>query len=113
MWAPGTVPFVPQLRAFISAPSKRPGRRWLRWRTLFRFQADAQHVSNYVRTVLRFDIVPEPASAWGGGQRVWALHVRGTAFLWHQVPVPCTPRCRPHSQHALVIFPCQDEFVFP
>ena len=44
-----------------------------------------------MRTVLRFDIVPERACAWGGGQRVWTLHVRGTAFLWHQVALLANP----------------------
>lgn len=52
-------------------------------------KVDAQHVSNFRRTVLDFRIAPAAAHGGGGGasggMQVYALHVRGTAFLWHQV----------------------------
>ncbi|CAL8468632.1 g8172 [Coccomyxa elongata] len=47
-------------------------------------KVDAQHVSSFRRTVLDFRITPLEG-LMAGGARVYALHVRGTAFLWHQV----------------------------
>ena len=47
-------------------------------------KVDAQHVSSFRRTILDFRIAP--VGLQGAGQAgVYALHVRGTAFLWHQV----------------------------
>ncbi len=45
-------------------------------------KVDAQHVSSFRRTILDFRIVPVGLQ---GAAQVCALHVRGTAFLWHQV----------------------------
>ncbi|CAL5221610.1 g3830 [Coccomyxa viridis] len=48
-------------------------------------KVDAQHVSNFRRTVLDFRITPALQCEQLASCRVYALHVRGTAFLWHQV----------------------------
>jgi tRNA pseudouridine38/39 synthase len=48
---------------------------------------DAAHVRSFARTVHDFRVEPEPGCAWAGGQRVLALHVTGSAFLWHQARV--------------------------
>ena len=50
-------------------------------------KVDAQHVSSFRRTILDFRIMPLEGLTAGGAQ-VYALHVRGTAFLWHQVVFP-------------------------
>ncbi|KAK9847458.1 hypothetical protein WJX84_007703 [Apatococcus fuscideae] len=47
-------------------------------------KADVQHVSNFKRTILDFRIQPEPGISIRGFQ-VMSLHIKGTAFLWHQV----------------------------
>jgi tRNA U38,U39,U40 pseudouridine synthase TruA len=41
-------------------------------------------VTNYTRRVLDFRIEEVPGCAWGD-RRLLQLHIRGTAFLWHQV----------------------------
>ena len=49
---------------------------------------DAANVSNFCRRIERFTVEPvspEDGCAGGAGRRVWALRVRGSAFLWHQV----------------------------
>lgn len=56
-------------------------------------QVDAHRVSVHVRRVLDFGIVQEAGCAWGGGESVLALHVRGTAFLWHQVRLALDTCC--------------------
>jgi tRNA pseudouridine38/39 synthase len=49
-------------------------------------KVDAQHVSSFRRTILDFRVAPVGLQgAAQGGAQVYALHVRGTAFLWHQV----------------------------
>ncbi|KAK9822421.1 hypothetical protein WJX74_005182 [Apatococcus lobatus] len=47
-------------------------------------KADVRHVSNFRRTILDFQMQPEPGIAVGGIQ-LWSLYVKGSAFLWHQV----------------------------
>eukprot|EP00887_Chlorella_sp_A99_P008017 scaffold12.g8017.t1 len=47
-------------------------------------KVDVGHVSNFVRAILEFR-VEEVAAAGVAGRRLIALHIRGTAFLWHQV----------------------------
>ncbi|PNG99245.1 putative tRNA pseudouridine synthase C25B8.05, partial [Tetrabaena socialis] len=42
-------------------------------------------VRSFQRRILSFSIDPVPTSAGGGAHAVFALTVRGTAFLWHQV----------------------------
>ena len=49
-------------------------------------KVDAQHVSSFRRTILDFRIAA--AGPPQAGAQVYALHVRGTAFLWHQVMLP-------------------------
>lgn len=45
---------------------------------------DAEHVKNFVRTILDFRVkLVQPPSA--DGRALYALHIKGTAFLWHQV----------------------------
>ncbi len=58
-------------------------------------KADVRHVSNFRRTILDFRIQPEPGIAMDGFQ-LMALHVKGTAFLWHQVGIHLysTSRCQ-------------------
>jgi hypothetical protein len=40
-------------------------------------------VRNFVRSITHVSLEPVPAAA--GGCQAYALHIRGTAFLWHQV----------------------------
>ena len=47
-------------------------------------KVDAAHVASFCRTVLDFRIVREPGTALAGSA-IYAMHIRGTAFLWHQV----------------------------
>lgn len=47
-------------------------------------KVDAAHVKTFRRTILDFRIEAVPGANLGGCQ-LFALHVRGTAFLWHQV----------------------------
>ena len=46
---------------------------------------DAPNVSNFCRRIERFTVEPVSPEEGRGGCRVWALRVRGSAFLWHQV----------------------------
>ncbi|EFJ22557.1 hypothetical protein SELMODRAFT_105100, partial [Selaginella moellendorffii] len=39
---------------------------------------DADNIHNYTRQILAFDILPIE-------ECLWVMHVRGNAFLWHQV----------------------------
>jgi tRNA pseudouridine38/39 synthase len=66
-------------------------------------KVDAQHVSNFRRTILDFRITPVmEGCALAGGLQLFALHVRGTAFLWHQVAHPLlameNPELAKHAQ---------------
>jgi tRNA pseudouridine38/39 synthase len=47
-------------------------------------QIDVSQVTNFRRKVLEFRVETLPACDWGGRQLL-QLHMRGTAFLWHQV----------------------------
>ena len=47
-------------------------------------QVDVAQVTNFRRRVLDCRVEELPACAWGG-RRLLQLHIRGTAFLWHQV----------------------------
>lgn len=49
-------------------------------------QVDVAQVQNFRRSILDFRIEELPGCAWGG-RRLLQLHIRGTAFLWHQVCV--------------------------
>ncbi|XP_024537068.1 tRNA pseudouridine(38/39) synthase isoform X1 [Selaginella moellendorffii] len=44
---------------------------------------DADNIHNYTRQILAFDILPIE-ECWEG-RSLWVMHVRGNAFLWHQV----------------------------
>ena len=45
---------------------------------------DLEHVKSFRRTMLDFQVIEiQPAGA--DGRALYALHVKGTAFLWHQV----------------------------
>ena len=45
---------------------------------------DLEHVKSFRRTMLDFQVVQvQPAGTYG--RALYALHVKGTAFLWHQV----------------------------
>ena len=47
-------------------------------------KVDAQHVNHFVRAILEFRI--EPLDGCGFGEtRILRIHIRGSAFLWHQV----------------------------
>ncbi|KAI8473916.1 MAG: pseudouridine synthase [Monoraphidium minutum] len=46
-------------------------------------KADVLQVRNFRRTIMSVSIDPVPATA--GGCQAYVLHIRGTAFLWHQV----------------------------
>ena len=48
---------------------------------------DLEHVKSFRRTILDFQI-SEVQPAGADGRALYALHVKGTAFLWHQVSVP-------------------------
>ena len=50
-------------------------------------KVDAEHVKNFVRTILDFRVklVRPPGT---DGRALYALHIAGTAFLWHQVSLP-------------------------
>lgn len=45
---------------------------------------DVAQVQNFTRRVLDFRIEELPGCSWGG-RALLQLHIRGTAFLWHQV----------------------------
>lgn len=45
---------------------------------------DVEHVLSFRRTIMSFRVVPAPAGGMAG-RSVAMLHLRGTAFLWHQV----------------------------
>jgi hypothetical protein len=47
-------------------------------------QLDVAQVTNFRRRVLDFRLEELPGCGWGG-RRLLQLHIRGTAFLWHQV----------------------------
>jgi hypothetical protein len=47
-------------------------------------QIDAANVSNFVRTIAFFRVNEVEGCCWGGRQ-LYELHLRGSAFLWHQV----------------------------
>ena len=50
---------------------------------------DAEHVKNFVRTILDFRVkLVQPPSS--DGRARYALHIKGTAFLWHQVSLTLT-----------------------
>ncbi|XP_078433973.1 pseudouridine synthase family protein isoform X2 [Wolffia australiana] len=44
---------------------------------------DAENVKNYVREILSFDI--SPCCERSGYDELWAMTIKGSAFLWHQV----------------------------
>lgn len=48
-------------------------------------QVDAEHVSNFRRTILDLRIERVEGCGWGGDRQLYELYIRGTAFLWHQV----------------------------
>ena len=45
---------------------------------------DAQHVNHFVRAILDFRIEPLDRCRFGE-TRILRIHIRGSAFLWHQV----------------------------
>ena len=45
---------------------------------------DLEHVKSFRRTMLDFQVI-EIQAAGADGRALYALHVKGTAFLWHQV----------------------------
>eukprot|EP00873_Tetraselmis_striata_P021117 jgi/Tetstr1/441381/TSEL_029630.t1 len=45
---------------------------------------DAANVSNFVRSISFFEVNAVEGCRWGGRQ-LFELHLRGSAFLWHQV----------------------------
>ena len=45
---------------------------------------DLEHVKSFRRTMLAFE-VNEVQAAGADGRALYALHVKGSAFLWHQV----------------------------
>lgn len=47
-------------------------------------KVDVAQVQNFTRRVLDFRIEELPGCCWGG-RALLQLHIRGTAFLWHQV----------------------------
>ncbi|KAL4432546.1 hypothetical protein ABPG77_000483 [Micractinium sp. CCAP 211/92] len=47
-------------------------------------KVDVAQVQNFTRRVLDFRIEELPGCGWGG-RALLQLHIRGTAFLWHQV----------------------------
>lgn len=47
-------------------------------------QVDVAQVQNFRRSILDFRLEQLPSCAWGG-RELLQLHIRGTAFLWHQV----------------------------
>lgn len=57
-------------------------------------KADVKHVTSFRRNILDFRIQPEPGIVIDGFQ-LMSLHVRGTAFLWHQVLSEEGCLCRP------------------
>ena len=46
-------------------------------------QVDAEHVVSFKRTILDFRIEALPGEGLAG-RRLAAIHIVGTAFLWHQ-----------------------------
>ncbi|GIL88869.1 hypothetical protein Vretifemale_16791 [Volvox reticuliferus] len=48
-------------------------------------KADVATVRSFRRRILSFNIDPVPTSAADKAHQVFAMTVRGTAFLWHQV----------------------------
>ena len=47
---------------------------------------DLEHVKSFRRTMLDFQVI-EIQPAGTDGRALYALHVKGTAFLWHQVSI--------------------------
>lgn len=47
-------------------------------------QVDAEHVVSFKRTILDFRIEALPGEGLAG-RRLAAIHIVGSAFLWHQV----------------------------
>lgn len=47
-------------------------------------KVDAEHVHHFVRHILDFRIEPQPDCHFGR-RRILQVHIRGSAFLWHQV----------------------------
>lgn len=47
-------------------------------------QVDVAQVQNFRRCILDFRLEALPGCSWGG-RELLQLHIRGTAFLWHQV----------------------------
>lgn len=56
-------------------------------------KVDAEHVKNFVRRILDFRVkLVQPPSS--DGRALYALHIKGTAFLWHQVSLTLTTQLR-------------------
>ena len=58
------------------------------WLLSLDVQVDVAQVQNFRRSILDFRLEPFPGCAWGG-RALLQLHIRGTAFLWHQVHAAC------------------------
>ena len=57
-------------------------------------QVDVSKPSSYRRRILEADVLELPRGGSEGGQcSMLALHLRGTAFLWHQVSL-CAVRLK-------------------
>ena len=57
--------------------------RPVRWHPMRCTQVDVAQVQNFRRRILEFRIERLRGCAWGG-RALLRLHIRGTAFLWHQ-----------------------------
>lgn len=51
---------------------------------------DLEHVKSFRRTMLDFQVV-DIQTAGTDGRALYALQVKGTAFLWHQVNTSAMP----------------------
>lgn len=50
-------------------------------------RVDAEHIKHCVRSILDFRIEEFPGLSISG-KKVAQVHIRGSAFLWHQVTMP-------------------------
>ena len=58
-------------------------------------KVDAEHIKHCIRCILDFRIVEYPGFSIDG-KRIAQVHIRGSAFLWHQVsflPISASSSC--------------------
>ena len=77
--------YVPQHGQLNIAAMQRAAQHFIGEHDFRNFcKMDLEHVKSFRRTMLYFQVAEvQPIDADGRG--LYALHVKGTAFLWHQV----------------------------